>query len=428
MRTSKKLRDLQAKKAGLVASARAMTDLAETEARDFSEDEIKQFDAISEQVKTVNAAIDRENALIAEEASLGAGVQYIEVTDNAEKDGKRGFKSFGEFAQAVKSASVGGGGIDQRLTIGAAAPGVYGNEGSGVDGGFLVPPDYSREIFTLSLTEDSLLPMTDNIDISSNSMVFPKDVTTPWGTDGVRAYWQNEASLATATKPKLEAATLRLNKLMALVPLTDELIADQSALDSYLPSKVADSIRWKTNEALLFGNGNGQPLGAFNSGALVMQTKESGQATQTIVINNIAKMIARLMPGSYARAIWLITPDALPAIFTLTLGNYPIYMAPNMGAQQNPYGTLMGRPIMVSQHSPAFSSQGDLSLIDPSYIRSITKAGGVKTDTSIHLYFDADATAFRSTFRVDAQPKIVAPVSQAKGSNTLSPFIQLEAR
>lgn len=428
MRTSKKLRDLQAKKAGLVASARAMTDLAETEARDFSEDEIKQFDAISEQVKTVNAAIDRENALIAEEASLGAGVQYIEVTDNAEKDGKRGFKSFGEFAQAVKSASVGGGGIDQRLTIGAAAPGVYGNEGSGVDGGFLVPPDYSREIFTLSLTEDSLLPMTDNIDISSNSMVFPKDVTTPWGTDGVRAYWQNEASLATATKPKLEAATLRLNKLMALVPLTDELIADQSALDSYLPGKVADSIRWKTNEALLFGNGNGQPLGAFNSGALVMQTKESGQATQTIVINNIAKMIARLMPGSYARAIWLITPDALPAIFTLTLGNYPIYMAPNMGAQQNPYGTLMGRPIMVSQHSPAFSSQGDLSLIDPSYIRSITKAGGVKTDTSIHLYFDADATAFRSTFRVDAQPKIVAPVSQAKGSNTLSPFIQLEAR
>jgi len=428
MRTSKKLRDLQAKKAGLVASARAMTDLAETEARDFSEDEIKQFDAISEQVKTVNAAIDRENALIAEEASLGAGVQYIEVTDNAEKDGKRGFKSFGEFAQAVKSASVGGGGIDQRLTIGAAAPGVYGNEGSGVDGGFLVPPDYSREIFTLSLTEDSLLPMTDNIDISSNSMVFPKDVTTPWGTDGVRAYWQNEASLATATKPKLEAATLRLNKLMALVPLTDELIADQSALDSYLPSKVADSIRWKTNEALLFGSGNGQPLGAFNSGALVMQTKESGQATQTIVINNIAKMIARLMPGSYARAIWLITPDALPAIFTLTLGNYPIYMAPNMGAQQNPYGTLMGRPIMVSQHSPAFSSQGDLSLIDPYYIRSITKAGGVKTDTSIHLYFDADATAFRSTFRVDAQPKIVAPVSQAKGSNTLSPFIQLEAR
>ena len=428
MRTSKKLRDYQAKKAGLVASARALTDLAEAEARDFSEDETKQFDAISEQVRSVNAAIDRETALIAEEASLGAGVQYIEVTDNAEKDPKRGFKSFGEFAQAVKAANVGGGGIDQRLNIGAAAPGVYGNESAGADGGFLIPPEYSKQIFTLSQTEDSLLSMVDNIEIGSNSMAFPKDETVPWGTDGVRAYWQSEVSVATATKPKLGLSVLRLQKLMALVPLSDELIDDQSALDSYLPGKVADSIRWKTNEAIMFGTGNGTPLGAFNGGAAVVQAIESGQATLTVALANITKMVARLIPGSYPRSVWLVTPDALPALFGLTLGNYPIYLPINQGAQSNPYGTLMGRPIMVSQHAPAFSSQGDISLIDPTYIRAITKAGGIQTATSIHLYFDADATAFRATFRVDSQPKIFAPVQQAKGSNTLSPFIQLAAR
>ena len=88
----------------------------------------------------------------------------------------------------------------------------------------------------------------------------------------------------------------------------------------------------------------------------------------------------------------------------------------------------MGRPVIVSQHAPAFSAQGDIALIDPTYIRSITKAGGIQTATSLHLYFDADATAFRATFRVDAQPKIAAPITQAKGSKTLSPFIQLEAR
>jgi hypothetical protein len=46
----------------------------------------------------------------------------------------------------------------------------------------------------------------------------------------------------------------------------------------------------------------------------------------------------------------------------------------------------------------------------------------------MHLYFDADATAFRALFRIDGQPKIVAPIAQAKGSKTLSPFIQLAAR
>lgn len=426
MATSKKLRDLQAKKAGLVTSARALTTLAETESRDLSAEEAAQFDALRGQIDSVNASIDRENTLLAEESSVGIVAEH--VVDRTTLDEKKGFKSFGEFAAAVQQANTNRNAVDARLSIEAAAPGTYGNESSGADGGFLIPPEFSRSIFTLSQTEDSLLPMTDNTDVSGNSMVFPKDETTPWGTDGVRAYWQAEASAATATKPKLGTNILRLHKLMALVPLTDELVSDTNALDSYLPGKVADSIRWKVNEALLFGNGNGQPLGAFNGGASIMQTKEAAQGASTVLLANITNMIARLIPGCYPRSVWLITPDALPSLFGLTLGNYPIYLPTNQGAQGNPYGTLMGRPIIVTQHAPAFSAQGDISLVDMSYIRSITKAGGIQTATSLHLYFDADATAFRATFRVDAQPKIVAPVSQAKGAKTLSAFIQLEAR
>jgi HK97 family phage major capsid protein len=431
MRTSKKLRDLQSKKAGLVASARSLTDLAETETRDLSAEESTQFDALREQITAVNTAIDRESSLIAEEASLGfnaTGSSIIDMGDNREKDEKRGFKSFGEFAHAVQVASSGRNAMDERLSLMAAAPSTFGNESTGADGGFLVPPEFSRQIFNLSLTEDSLLPLTDNIEISGNSMVFPKDETTPWGTDGVRAYWQAEATAATATKPKLGTSILRLQKLMALVPLSDELVEDTSALDSYLPGKVADSIRWKVNEALLFGSGNGQPLGCFNSGAAIVQAKDLNQATLTLSLTNITNMVARLIPGCFPRSQWLIAPDVLPLLFGLTLGNYPIYLPVNQGAQGSPYGTLMGRPIMVSQHAAALTAQGDVSLLDPTYIRSITKAGGIQTATSLHLYFDADATAFRATFRVDAQPKIAAAVTQAKGSNTLSAFIQLAAR
>jgi hypothetical protein len=46
----------------------------------------------------------------------------------------------------------------------------------------------------------------------------------------------------------------------------------------------------------------------------------------------------------------------------------------------------------------------------------------------MHLYFDADATAFRATFRIDGQPKLAAAIAQAKGGNTLSPFVLLGAR
>lgn len=433
---SKQLREYQARKTALVKEARALTDLVASEDRDMSDDEVTAFDALRARIDAASAAIDREAALIADEARIGlTAISGPIVTDNRQADPLHGFRTMGEFVQAVFQAEKPGKSIDERLLIGggrnAAAPGTFANESAGQDGGFIVPPQFSQEIFKLSLGEDSLLPLTDNVEVSGNSMAFPKDETTPWGTNGIRAYWQGEAASAVATKPVLGLATLRLKKLMALVPTTDELLDDANALTSYLPEKVALSIRWKTNESILFGAGNGVPIGALAAGATVTVAKESGQATQTLQAQNLAKMIARLPTGSFANAVWIVNNDVLPALFTLTLGNYPIYLPMGMnvgGIQTSPYGTLLGRPVFVSQHANTFSSQGDILLVDLKYYQTITKAGGMQTATSMHLYFDADLTAFRTTFRMDGQAKIVAPISPAKGSTTMSPFIQLGAR
>lgn len=428
---NKKIRELQARNATAVAAMRAISDSASAQGREPNEEEIVAFDGHKAAVAANNAAIEREKFLIESEAQAGVVIRddaHITVSENRANDGKRGYKSFGEYAKTVVAASIGNG-FDQRL---AAAPGTVGSEGVGQDGGFLIPPDFSKDIFQLSLADDSLIPMTDNVETGANSMIFPKDETTPWGTDGVRAYWQVEGSAALATKPKFGTSLMQLHKLMALVPLTNELLDDTSALNSYLPKLVARSIMWKTNEAIINGDGAGRPQGALNAAAAVVVAKEAAQATQTVATNNILKMIARLPPGSFPNSVWMITPDALPSLFGLTLGNYPIYLPTTNtsagGLQLSPYGTLMGRPIMVSQHVPVFSAQGDISLLDMSYYRTLTKAGGMQTATSMHLYFDADALAFRTTFRLDGQPKIVAPIAQAKGGLTLSPFVLLAAR
>jgi len=434
---SARIRNLQAKKTIDVKAMRALTETAEADGRDLTAEEQAKFDSLDVAVKTVNSSLEREALIAAEEATMASSSSVIvsaigAVTDNKAADLTGGFKSFGDFAQAVKTAgqiSSGYGGVaDPRLGFGAAVPSSFGNESTGADGGFTVPPEFSKEIFRLSLVDDAFLPLTDNVNVSGNGMVFPKDETTPWGTNGVRAYWQAEATAANATKPVFGVQAMRLHKLMALMPISNELLEDSTALGSYLQPLASRSITWKTNEAILYGNGNGQPTGLFNGTANVVQAKEAGQATQTLLTMNIANMIARLMPGSYSKAIWLITPDLLPSLFTLTLGNYPIYLPPTTGVQMNPYGSLFGRPIIVSQHASAFSAQGDISLIDFNYYRTITKAGGVQVDQSMHLYFDADATAFRATFRLDGGSKIVAPLTQAKSAKTLSPFVQLAAR
>ncbi len=64
-------------------------------------------------------------------------------------------------------------------------------------------------------------------------------------------------------------------------------------------------------------------------------------------------------------------------------------------------------------------------LLDMQYYRTISK---LVTQLSLDFWFDSDMAAFRVSFRIDGQSKIVAPLAQAKGSNTLSPFVQLAAR
>ena len=430
------IRILQQRKAAAILKAKGINDVAAAADRDLNAEEKTQYDAAMAEANGFDARIARAQ----EQAALdvGSAVEVvgstITVSENVANDPKGGFKFVGEFMKSVHAASGAqrsGQAVDKRLLIGAAAPGTFSGEGAGADGGFLIPPDFSNEIFILSQTDTALLPYTDGVDITGNTMVFPKDETTAWGTNGIRAYWQSEAGAATATKPVLGQAILRLKKLMALVPVSDEMLEDSNALATYLPKKIGMSIQWKTNEAILFGSGAGVPQGALAGGAVITVAKDSGQATKTLSALNLANMVARLPEGSYGNAVWLIGPDTLPSLFTLTLGNYPIYIPGGAnvgGVQVNPYGMLLGRPIMVSQHAAAFSSQGDVILADLSYYQTIGKAGGMQTASSMHLYFDADATAFRTTFRMDGQSKIAAPITQAKGTNTLSPFVQLAAR
>jgi HK97 family phage major capsid protein len=440
---NKALRALLEKKTVAVQRMRALADAGVD--RELTAEETGEFDALSAQVETLNVSIAREQALIEQERTVAAHVtsrvddvgnvratSRVEITDNRANDPARGFNTFGDFARSVRAAAMPGSGrMDERLNIGAASPSTYANEGTGQDGGFLVPPQFAQDIWTLSLEEDALLPRTDSTPVSGNSMAFPKDETTPWGTDGVRAYWQNEASAATATKPKLGVQTNRLHKLMALVPVTDELLDDTSALAAYLPGKTAASIRWKTDEAILFGTGAGQPIGLLKSKAVIVVAKDSGQATNTLSAANIINMVARLPAGSFGRAFWLMNPDVLPSLDLLALGNYPIYMPIGSGQgamSASPYGMLKGRPVIISEHASAFSSQSDVSLIDLSYYRTITARGGIQTATSMHLYFDADATAFRTTFRVDGGPKLENAITPPKSTNTRSPFVTLAAR
>lgn len=349
--------------------------------------------------------------------------------------GGNGFRSFGEFATSVFNSGLPGQRPDARLL--RNAPTTISTEGVGADGGYAVPPDYRAKIMQAMMGEANLLSYCDQYTTPSNTIEVPADETSPWeDSEGILAYWESEAGQKTQSKLALKLKTLRLNKLIALIPCSDELLDDAIGLDAYLNKKVPIKFTAKINTALIQGTGAGTPQGILNCPSLVSVPKESGQSADTIVFENIVNMWARLYGPCQANSIWLINQDIFPQLFTMSWegssSSIPAYMPanglPTGGLAASPYGTLMGRPVIPVQACPALGDKGDILLVDLKQYFAGMKVEGIKEDISIHLWFDYDVTAFRFVFRIGGRCWWASSITPENSTNNLSWFISLDAR
>jgi len=277
-----------------------------------------------------------------------------------------------------------------------------------------------------------LMGRTDQMTTSSNTITFPKDETTPWDSSGgLQAYWDGEGDQLTQSKVALKEETLRLNKLTALVPVTEELLSDAPALDGYLRRRVPEKFDFKCNLAIVQGTGAGQPTGILNSTSLVSIAKGSGQAADTIIFENIVGMYSRMYGPCRQNSVWLVHQDIEPQLYSMGFPTsataVPVYLPPG-GLSAAPYATLMGRPVIPTQACETLGDKGDIIFVDPTQYITVTKSSGIRSDTSIHLWFDYDVMAFRFIFRVAGQPWWNSAISQRDGTNTLSWAITLDAR
>jgi HK97 family phage major capsid protein len=357
-------------------------------------------------------------------------------------DGKKGpvnkeerFASFGEQMQAVMKAGMGRG-VDPRLRIEQRSPTGL-SESVPSDGGFLVQSDFAADMIQGVFDTGIIAPRCRRIPISarSNRLVMnaldetARTTGNRWG--GIRAYWADEATEKTASKPKMREMEWRLRKLVGLCYATDELLDDAAALESVIRDGFREEFSFMLDDAIINGNGAGQPLGVMNSGCLVTQAKETGQAASTIVFNNITKMYSRLIARSRPSAVWLINQDVEPQLYTLALegttsGLVAAYLPPG-GLSGQQYGTLFGRPVIPVEHCQTVGTAGDIILGDFSNYILVDK-GGMESAMSIHVRFVYDESVFRFVMRVDGQPFLRKAITPYKGSNTISHFVRLITR
>jgi HK97 family phage major capsid protein len=359
----------------------------------------------------------------------------VSVRGVTEREAKKPWASFGEQLVAVAAAMTPGGKTDMRLL--AAATGM--NQAVPSEGGFAVAPQFVTSIWDeINNGADSLLAMTDQYTVEGESLSFNANAETSRTTGnrygGVQGYWINEADQITKSKPKVRELKLEPKELAVLIYATDKLLRNAPALDQYIGRAAPDEINFLVGDAIINGTGVGQPKGMLAAGgSLVTVNKEGSQANGTFLKANANKMWARLHPRLRAGAVWFMNVDVEP---TLDDFNTPIK---NVAGTENVGGfgtniynaeknTLKGRPIVFIEYCQSLGTVGDVILTNPKAYATGVRAAGLKYETSIHVRFEYAENAFRFMFAVDGQSWLNSAITPAKGTNTLTNIVVLQAR
>jgi HK97 family phage major capsid protein len=302
------------------------------------------------------------------------------------------------------------------------------------DGGFLVPETVRSEILELALETAIVRPRATVIPMDTLRVSLPmvdevSRVSSIKG--GIVGGWAEEgAAMDIESSAKFSRVVLEAKKLFGYAAPPNELLDDAPAFRAWFQKSFPGAITWFEDLAFLAGNGVGQPLGALHTGAsaAISVAKETGQGAATIVLENILKMYARMLPTSLGSAVWTANLDTFPELMTMALsvgtGGGPVMLT---NAASGPPMTILGRPVTFTEKVPTKGTVGDLSFVDWSYYL-IGDRQTMQVNSSEHYRFANGQTAFLVTERVDGRPWISSAITPNKGADTLSPIVKLATR
>lgn len=442
-----RIKELRQKKADLTTALSNIIDNPEGENGYLSEAQEKIYQAKEAELELVSKDLTRSEKQRDRELELESSIGYqsspnntvrVQVGDDLAT--KRPWNGLGEMLQAVACASsprggkvAGGGIVDPRLYP-QAASGLQNSVPS--EGGFLVQTDYTADLLNKGYETSILASRCKRIPIGegSDSLDAPFiDETSRvngsrWG--GVRVYRAKEADSVTATKPKFGKMELKLEDLKGLCYVSERLLRDSTSLEAIVQQSFAEEFGFKVDDEIVNGSGVGEALGILNADALVTVAKESGQASATVLFQNITKMRSRLFAKSRANSVWYINQDIEPQLQSMSItvgsGGMPVYL-PAGGIADDGYDRLFGRPVIPIEQCATLGTVGDIILADLSQYLLIDK-DGLQAASSMHVRFIYDEMTFKFNYRINGTPIWKSTLTPYKGSNTLSPYVALQTR
>lgn len=227
-------------------------------------------------------------------------------------------------------------------------------EGTDSQGGFMVPEEFSSEVFRI---------VGDYGLVRKLSRVFPMRSDTyniPTTTTSVTGYWPGEVTAITASTPVIGRAVLNAKTAAGITTMGKEFLADASVdVVDYLMELFAEELaRLEDDQGL---TGTGSPFtGVLGNASVNVVTAATGHDTLAeLDLDDYRDCISQIKPSALRGAVWVMHRDLWALLqkktensqHVLHLTN-PLITPGSSPEAISPVGTLWQYPVYLNDEMP----------------------------------------------------------------------------
>lgn len=397
------IKELNEKRAALVAQSRAILERATAEGRAMSDEEKANDTRIWNDIQSLREQADRLKSIEANEAELNQRNGEPVIADGPAPTGKpANLRASEEYRTAFTDY------LKTGVMNHAEARAVLQAD-SDTGGGYFLPEQMTSNIIQALDNQLFFRGLSTVIQVNGSNSVG----AVALDADPSDAEWTGEIS-STSMDTTMAFGRRELNpRLIAKrIKISQKLLRNLPSIESFVQSRLAYKLAVPQENAFLNGTGANQPLGVFTASANGIPSGStydiSTDNTTTAITADGLKNIKYALPAQYRRgASWLYHRDAIKMISKLTdgLGGY-LWQS---GIAAGDPDRLLGLPVYESEYVPnTFTTGQYVGILGDFKQYYIAESLGMSVQRLTELYAETSQVGYIIRAEVDGMPALPA--------------------
>ena len=288
-------------------------------------------------------------------------------------------------------------------------------EGTGADGGYLVPAEFANMIVEDVRDQNVMRQLASVMTTQSNSVHIPSLISRP------KANWRAEKAVKSTSTATFAENILTPYSLASIVPLSNELVADAKqgvggSIVNYIAGLISTSLSEAEEKAFWTGSGSGQPTGVDGGGYTLRTVAAGAGASDTQRADALISAYHNTPQGYRNKAVWVANMGTLGEIGRLKDGQQRYLLTDLAGS---PTQLIKGRPVYECNYLAGGTALfGDFSYYQIADREGISVRVSDEATVAGSSAFEKNLTYVRVEKRVDAELLLPAAVTKVTGLGT----------